>query len=140
MTAVPVAVIALAAGDSTRIKSDLNKMLHSIGGRTLVGHSLLAAAHTGAKHVAVAVRAQRDRVVPVVQQTWPDAVIADQDEIKGTGRAAECALEELPADLDGTVIVTYGDTPLLTTQTLLHLERRPRPGARGPCRARPPAG
>ena len=121
MTAVPVAVIVLAAGDGTRMKSDLNKMLHSIGGRTLVGHSLLAAAHTGAKHVAVAVRAQRDRVVPVVQQTWPDAVIADQDEIKGTGRAAECALEALPADLDGTVIVTYGDTPLLTTQTLLHL-------------------
>ncbi len=121
MSAAPVAVIVLAAGDGTRMKSDLNKMLHTIGGRTLVGHSLLAAARTGAAHVAVTVRAQRDRVVPVVEQTWPDAIIADQDDVKGTGRAAECALEALPADLSGTVLVTYGDTPLLTSQTLLDL-------------------
>ncbi|GAB3588504.1 bifunctional UDP-N-acetylglucosamine diphosphorylase/glucosamine-1-phosphate N-acetyltransferase GlmU [Calidifontibacter terrae] len=121
MSAAPVAVIVLAAGDGTRMKSDLNKMLHTIGGRTLVGHSLLAAANTGAPHVAVTVRAQRDRVVPVVQETWPSAIVADQDDIKGTGRAAECALDALPAQLTGTVLVTYGDTPLLTSQTLLDL-------------------
>lgn len=121
MSAPPAAVIVLAAGDGTRMKSNLNKMLHTIGGRTLVGHALLAAAQTQATHVAVTVRAQRERVAPVVKQTWPAAVIADQDEVKGTGRAAECALAALPADLSGTVLVTYGDTPLLTSQTLLDL-------------------
>ncbi|MDF8266510.1 bifunctional UDP-N-acetylglucosamine diphosphorylase/glucosamine-1-phosphate N-acetyltransferase GlmU [Luteipulveratus flavus] len=117
----PAAVIVLAAGDGTRMKSDLNKMLHRIGGRTLVAHALLAAARTETAHVAVTVRAQRDRVAPHVSEVWPDAVIADQDEVKGTGRAAECALGALPADLTGTVLVTYGDTPLLTTETLLEL-------------------
>ncbi|MDE9364286.1 bifunctional UDP-N-acetylglucosamine diphosphorylase/glucosamine-1-phosphate N-acetyltransferase GlmU [Luteipulveratus sp. YIM 133132] len=117
----PAAVIVLAAGDGTRMKSDLNKMLHRIGGRTLVAHALLAAARTETAHVAVTVRAQRDRVAPHVSEVWPDAVIADQDEVKGTGRAAECALDALPADLTGTVLVTYGDTPLLTTETLLEL-------------------
>ena len=47
--------------------------------------------------------------------------IADQDEVKGTGRAAECALEMLPGDLSGTVLVTYGDVPLLAPQTLAEL-------------------
>ena len=119
----PAAVIVLAAGDGTRMKSDLNKMLHRIGGRTLVAHALLAAAGTQAPHVAVTVRAQRERVAPHVSEVWPDALIADQDEIKGTGRAAECALDALPGDLAGTVLVTYGDTPLLTSDTLLELTR-----------------
>ncbi|KNX38013.1 bifunctional UDP-N-acetylglucosamine diphosphorylase/glucosamine-1-phosphate N-acetyltransferase GlmU [Luteipulveratus halotolerans] len=117
----PAAVIVLAAGDGTRMKSDLNKMLHRIGGRTLVAHALLAAAGTQAPHVAVTVRAQRERVAPHVAAVWPQALIADQDEIKGTGRAAECALDALPGDLSGTVLVTYGDTPLLTSDTLLEL-------------------
>lgn len=120
-TTRPSAVIVLAAGDGTRMKSDLNKMLHTIGGRPLVGHALQAAAGTQAAHVAVTVRAARERVIPVVQETWSAAIIADQDEIKGTGRAAECALETLPGELSGTVLVTYGDTPLLTSETLLEL-------------------
>ncbi|AKU15913.1 bifunctional UDP-N-acetylglucosamine diphosphorylase/glucosamine-1-phosphate N-acetyltransferase GlmU [Luteipulveratus mongoliensis] len=119
----PAAVIVLAAGDGTRMKSDLNKMLHTIGGRTLVAHALLAAAGTQAAHLAVTVRAQRERVAPQVAQIVPEAVIADQDEVKGTGRAAECALDALPPDLSGTVLVTYGDTPLLTSETLLDLTR-----------------
>ncbi|YAL84707.1 bifunctional UDP-N-acetylglucosamine diphosphorylase/glucosamine-1-phosphate N-acetyltransferase GlmU [Dermacoccaceae bacterium W4C1] len=106
------------------MKSDRNKMLHTIGGRPLVAHALLAAARTEAEHVAVTVRAHRDAVAAVVSQTWPSAVIADQDEIKGTGRAAECALEALPEGLSGTIVVTYGDTPLLATQTLIELTDR----------------
>lgn len=122
-TTRPSAVIVLAAGDGTRMKSDLNKMLHTIGGRPLVGHALRAAAGTRAEHIAVTVRAARDRVVPVVQEAWSASIIADQDEVKGTGRAAECALEALPAGLGGTILVTYGDTPLLTSETLLELTR-----------------
>src|SRR5699024_780368 len=45
-------------------------------------------------------------------------LIADQDEVPGTGRATECALTQLPEDISGTVVVTYGDVPLLTTETI----------------------
>ncbi|TWP38671.1 bifunctional UDP-N-acetylglucosamine diphosphorylase/glucosamine-1-phosphate N-acetyltransferase GlmU [Leekyejoonella antrihumi] len=121
MSATPAAVIVLAAGDGTRMKSSTSKVLHLIGGRSLVGHALLAAAHTGAPRVAVTVRAHRDLVAAHITEIWPEVIVADQDEIKGTGRAVECALEALPADLSGTVLVTYGDVPLLTTQALLDL-------------------
>ncbi len=124
MSATPAAVIVLAAGDGTRMKSSTSKMLHRIGGRTLVAHAVLAAAGTGAPHVAVTVRAHRDAVAAQVTQTWPEAIVADQDEIKGTGRAAECALDALPAGLTGTVVVTTGDTPLLATETLCALVER----------------
>jgi len=121
VSAIPAAVIVLAAGDGTRMKSSTSKVLHRIGGRSLVGHALLAAAHTGTPRVAVTVRAHRDEVAAHVTELWPTAIIADQDDIKGTGRAAECALEALPSGLSGTVLVTYGDVPLLTTQALLDL-------------------
>ncbi len=124
MSAIPSAVIVLAAGDGTRMKSSRAKVLHRIGGRTLIGHALRAAAQTEATHVAVTVRAHRDDVAAEVTQVWPDAIIADQDDIDGTGRATECALAALPDDLEGTVLVTTGDTPLLTTDALLALTER----------------
>lgn len=117
----PAAVIVLAAGEGTRMKSDIPKVLHTIGGRSLVGHAIAAAAGTQPQHLAVVVRHKRELVAPHVQEIAAKATIADQDEIKGTGRAAECALEVLPADLSGTVLVTYGDVPLLSTETLIDL-------------------
>lgn len=103
------------------MKSSIPKVLHPIGGRSLVGHALHAAAGTGAAHLVVVVRHQRDQVVAHLEQVAPHAVIADQDEVKGTGRACECGLESLPADLTGTVVVTYGDVPLLSAATLTEL-------------------
>lgn len=103
------------------MKSDIPKVLHTIGGRSLVGHAVAAARGTEPHHLAVVVRHQRAVVAAHIESIAPDATIADQDEIKGTGRAAECALDMLPADLDGTVLVTYGDVPLLATQTLIDL-------------------
>ena len=117
----PAAVIVLAAGEGTRMKSDIPKVLHTIGGRSLVGHAVAAARGTEPSHLAVVVRHQRERVAAHIAEIAPDATIADQDEVKGTGRAAECALEMLPGDLSGTVLVTYGDVPLLATQTLTEL-------------------
>lgn len=121
MTTRPAAVIILAAGEGTRMKSETPKVLHRIGGRALLGHAIRAGRHTGAAHVAVVVRHGRDAVVDYCAEVDPDVVIADQDEIKGTGRATECGLDALPGDLTGTVLVTYGDVPLLTGQTLLDL-------------------
>ncbi|MBK6885837.1 MAG: bifunctional UDP-N-acetylglucosamine diphosphorylase/glucosamine-1-phosphate N-acetyltransferase GlmU [Tetrasphaera sp.] len=114
----PAAVVILAAGEGTRMKSATPKVLHRIGGRSLLGHAIAAARATGPLHLAVVVRHERDLVAAHVADVDPGALIADQDEIKGTGRAAECALEHLPRDLTGTVLVTYGDVPLLTGDTL----------------------
>ena len=112
------AVIVLAAGEGTRMKSATPKVLHRIAGRTLVGHAIAAAREAQPEHLAVVVRHERDLVAAHVAEVDPKAVIADQDDVKGTGRAVQCALDVLPADLGGTVLVTYGDVPLLAGATL----------------------
>lgn len=117
----PAAVIVLAAGEGTRMKSATPKVLHRIGGRSLLGHAVAAARALDPVHLAVVVRHERDLVAAHVAEIDPKAVIVDQDEVKGTGRATECALEALPDDLSGTVLVTYGDVPLLAPETLRRL-------------------
>jgi bifunctional UDP-N-acetylglucosamine pyrophosphorylase/glucosamine-1-phosphate N-acetyltransferase len=100
------------------MKSATPKVLHRIGGRTLLGHAIAAARSVGPEHLAVVVRHERDLVAAHVAEVDPAAVIADQDEVKGTGRATECALAALPSALEGTILVTYGDVPLLDGATL----------------------
>ncbi len=117
----PAAVIVLAAGGGTRMKSAKPKVLHSIGGRSLVAHVLYAAWGLEPAQLAVVVRHERDQVDShvhdVATQLGASVVIADQDDVAGTGRAVQCGLEALPP-LEGTVVVTYGDVPLQTTETL----------------------
>ena len=114
----PLAIIVLAAGQGTRMRSRLPKVLHPIGGRSLLGHVLTTAQRLGASHVEVVVRHERDRVVEAVAAEFPDAVVVDQDDIPGTGRAVQLALEALPADFIGDVLVLSGDVPLLDADTL----------------------
>ncbi len=118
----PAAVIVLAAGEGTRMRSATPKVLHEIGGRSLLGHALSAAEGLRPDHLVVVVRHERDRVVAHLRAVAPQAVVADQDEIRGTGRATECGLRALP-ELTGPVVVTYGDVPLLRTDTLSDLLR-----------------
>lgn len=118
MSTHPAAVIILAAGEGTRMKSATPKVMHPIAGRTLLGHAVYAARQACPGHVSVVVRHQRELVAAHVAEIDPDALIADQDEVKGTGRACECGLDALPEDLSGTVVVTMGDVPLLTGATL----------------------
>ncbi|MGO4249799.1 bifunctional UDP-N-acetylglucosamine diphosphorylase/glucosamine-1-phosphate N-acetyltransferase GlmU [Paenarthrobacter sp. RAF54_2] len=119
-TTGPAAVIVLAAGAGTRMKSRTPKILHEIGGLSMVGHALLAARSIKPLKLALVVRHERDRVAEHVSALDPEAVIVDQDEIPGTGRAVEVALKALDAEaeLTGTVVVTYGDVPLLTGELL----------------------
>lgn len=116
----PAAIIVLAAGGGTRMKSATPKVLHRIGGRTLVGHALSAAAGVAPLHLAVVVGHGRDDVAPHVLDLAPSAAIAVQAEQRGTGDAVRVALEALPP-LHGTVIVTYADVPLQTSDTLQRL-------------------
>ena len=114
-------VVCLAAGEGTRMRSGTPKVLHEIGGRSLLGHALATARGVDPAHLVVVVRHQRELVAAHVADLDPAAVVADQDEVAGTGRALECGLEALPDDLDGTVVVTMGDVPLLEPATLQQL-------------------
>ena len=118
----PAAVIVLAAGAGTRMKSSTPKVMHPIGGRSLLHHAVDAAAGVNPDHLVVVLRHERDRVgehVSQIAQARECAVlVADQDDFPGTGRAVECALTQLPQDLTGTVVVTYGDVPLLEADTI----------------------
>jgi bifunctional UDP-N-acetylglucosamine pyrophosphorylase/glucosamine-1-phosphate N-acetyltransferase len=112
-----LAVVILAAGQGTRMRSRLPKVLHSVGGRPLVGHVLDTAAALSPAHVVVVVRHERDLVSDTVLGLAPDVRIVDQDDIPGTGRAVQVALAEL-GDFDGDVLVLSADVPLLESATL----------------------
>ena len=120
----PTSVIVLAAGQGTRMKSDLPKVVHPLAGVSLLGHALRAARGIDPDHVVAVVRHQRDIVAAEATAVDADVIIADQDEIPGTGRAVQCglaALAEATGPIEGTVIVTSGDVPLLQADTLREL-------------------
>jgi bifunctional UDP-N-acetylglucosamine pyrophosphorylase/glucosamine-1-phosphate N-acetyltransferase len=113
----PAAVVVLAAGEGTRMRSATPKVLHAVGGRTLVSHAVAAAEQLHPEHLVVVVGHGRDAVQAHLAASAPSVQTAVQDEQRGTGHAVQCALAELP-ELTGTVVVTYGDVPLLTGETL----------------------
>ena len=120
----PAAVIVLAAGQGTRMKSALPKVVHPLSGLSMIGHALRAAHGLDPEHLVAVVRHQRDVVAAEIERVLPSAIIADQDEIPGTGRAVQCGLETLDKAVEpvsGTIVVTYGDVPLLSTDTLAEL-------------------
>jgi bifunctional UDP-N-acetylglucosamine pyrophosphorylase/glucosamine-1-phosphate N-acetyltransferase len=123
-----LAVIVLAAGQGTRMKSSTPKVLHRIGGRSLVGHVLQTAYSLTPERVVIVVRHERDQVVDAVRDVAPEVVVVDQDEIPGTGRAVELALDQLPG-FDGDVLVLSGDVPLLEADTLADLVSAHRRGS-----------
>ena len=111
-------VIVLAAGEGTRMKSSKPKVMHELAGLPLLGHALSTAHALGAAHVVPVIRFQRDLIAKYIQDFFPTSVIADQDEIPGTGRAVECALAAFPAEFSGAIVVTSGDVPLLEVATI----------------------
>ena len=118
MTDSTLAIIVLAAGQGTRMKSSLPKLLHPLAGMPVISHVLATAHELGAAHVVTVVRHERDRLAAVVDAELPESIIVDQDDIPGTGRAVEQAVEALPADFAGDVLVINGDVPLLDAATL----------------------
>ena len=113
-----LAVVVLAAGAGTRMKSNKPKVMHEIAGLPLLGHALATASSLGASFVVPVIRHQKEVIAPYIEAFYPNAKIAEQDEIPGTGRAVECALSAIPADFKGAVVVTSGDVPLLDVSTL----------------------
>jgi len=121
-----VTAIVLAAGAGTRMKSTRAKVLHEIAGRPLIAHALLAVRGVGAATTVAVVGHGREQVSAAIADLDLGILEAIQDEPRGTGHAVQIALDalgELPEGppLDGTVLVTYGDVPLLTSATLAEL-------------------
>ncbi|AND15960.1 bifunctional UDP-N-acetylglucosamine diphosphorylase/glucosamine-1-phosphate N-acetyltransferase GlmU [Rathayibacter tritici] len=116
-----LAVVILAAGQGTRMKSRTPKVLHRLAGRPLLGHVLDTAASLDAAHVVTVVRHERDRVAEAVLEHTPAALVVDQDATPGTGRAVEQGLAALPESFAGTVVVLSADVPLLDALTLRRL-------------------
>lgn len=121
MTDRRLAIIVLAAGQGTRMRSATPKVLHRIAGVPLIGHVLSAARALEPQHVLTVVRHERELVAAAISELLPEAAVVDQDEIPGTGRAVESALAALPDDFDGEVVVVSGDVPLLDAHTLSEL-------------------
>lgn len=111
------AVVVLAAGEGTRMRSATPKVLHSLGGRTMLGHVLAAAEQLGPEHLLVVVGHARDQVTEALTGKAQAVVQESQD---GTGHAVRVALDSL-GPVEGTVVVVPGDAPLLTGATLQRL-------------------
>ncbi|MFJ3385134.1 MULTISPECIES: bifunctional UDP-N-acetylglucosamine diphosphorylase/glucosamine-1-phosphate N-acetyltransferase GlmU [unclassified Curtobacterium] len=121
MTDQRIAVVVLAAGQGTRMKSSTPKVLHRLAGLPLIAHVLRTAESLQPAHVAVVVRHERELVAAEVTERMPDAIVVDQDDVPGTGRAVEVAVAALPADFDGAVVVLSGDVPLVEAESLRRL-------------------
>jgi len=109
------AVVILAAGQGTRMRSDTHKVLHPIASRPLLLHLLDSVDALGADKRVVVVGKGREQVEAAI--AGRDVAIAVQAEQKGTGHAVQQA-EGALADYDGPVIVLYGDTPFVESRTL----------------------
>lgn len=120
-------VIVLAAGQGKRMKSSLPKVLHPLGGRTMVGHVLTAVEALGADRVVTVVGHGREQVAAHLAEHFPGVQVAVQEEQLGTGHATRVGLEAA-GTVGGDVLVLTADTPLLTGETLVWFMDRHRSG------------
>ncbi len=114
------AVVVLAAGQGTRMRSATPKVLHELGGRSMLGHVLAAAQPLGAGTTLVVVGSGREAVEQHLAAVAPGARAVLQEQQLGSGHAARVAMDAAP-DIEGPVLVVNGDAPLLTTATLTAL-------------------
>lgn len=120
----PAAVVILAAGEGTRMRSATPKVLHEIGGRSLLGHAVETARSLQPERLVVVVGHGREVVVSNLELVDAGAEVAVQEEQLGTAHAVQVALAILDAPdrpLSGTVVVTSADVPLLSGDTLATL-------------------
>lgn len=114
------AAIILAAGQGTRMKSPLTKVLHPVAHRTMLDHAMDAAEGLGCEKIVVVVGTHSPQVRVTAAQRVPEDQIAVQDPPRGTGhavRAAETALD----GFSGDVVVTYADCPLMSAKVIAPL-------------------
>lgn len=112
-----LAVIILAAGQGTRMKSPLPKVLHKVAGRSLIGHLLDRALTLNPTQVTVVVQQGSDAIREEVRRICPGASFAVQNEQRGTADAVKSAIPRL-SHSTGLVLVLYADHPFISSETL----------------------
>ena len=115
--AAPLAIVVLAAGQGTRMKSGLVKVLHEVAGRPMLGHVLAAAEALTPERLVVVIGRDGEAVAEAFAGR---ATFVEQGELRGTGHAVQ-QTEPVLSDLQGDVLVLYGDVPLLRAETLRRL-------------------
>ena len=114
--AAKTAIVVLAAGEGTRMRSRVPKVLHRIGGRPLIAYVLEAAKGAGADKIAVVVGPGQEKVAAEAKRIAPGVRIFVQKERRGTAHALLAARAMLAEGDD--IVVVFGDTPLVRTETL----------------------
>ncbi len=114
-----VAAIILAAGKSTRMKSEVPKVLHEVCGRPMLGHAISAARLAGVDQLIVVIGHGRERVMQAFEAQH-DVTWVEQTEQRGTGHAVQCCREALTG-FDGSVVVIAGDMPLIRREAIIEL-------------------
>lgn len=120
------AVIILAAGGGTRMKSRIPKVLHRMAGRTLLDHVLTAAEQAQPRHLVVVIGHQRELLAEHLAESAPHVHPVVQEEQLGTAHAVQvalAALRDVDGEVSGEIVVTTADTPMLTGETLQQLVR-----------------
>ena len=113
----PVAVVILAAGQGTRMRSDLHKVLHPVAGRPMLLHLLASVEALDPAHIVVVAGARREQVEAAVAGRATVALQAEQHGTAHAVRAAQAAL----AGFDGDILILFGDAPLVETATMRRL-------------------
>jgi bifunctional UDP-N-acetylglucosamine pyrophosphorylase/glucosamine-1-phosphate N-acetyltransferase len=109
--------VVLAAGDSTRMKSSMSKVLHPVGGRPMIGHVMKAIGDAGIGDVALVTGRDADKVTEAARIGDLKVEAFFQSERKGTGHAVQMASDAIGRGYD-EVLVAYADVPLLTAGPL----------------------
>ena len=122
----PTNVLILAAGLGTRMKSEQAKVLHKLGSQPLIAHVLRSAAQLNPEKIIVVIGYQAEQVEAAARASLPPdlaerLVFVAQTEQHGTGHAVMCARDVLK-DAKGSLIVSYGDAPLVKAETLSKLQ------------------
>lgn len=115
-----LSVVVLAAGKGTRMKSGLPKVLHKVAGLSLLGHALHAVRELAPSRTVIVSGPDMDNVAAEARRIIPGAAIAIQAERHGTGHAVAMAKAAL-GGFSGTVLMLYGDVPLIEAETLRRL-------------------
>ena len=118
----PAAVIVLAAGEGTRMRTATPKMLNGVCGRPMLGHVLATARELHPRQLILVVAGLDSQVAAYGRADWPEAMLVVQDRggSWGTGHAVRTVIENV-GTIHGTVVVLFSDTPLLRVETLASL-------------------
>ncbi|MDO7637403.1 MAG: NTP transferase domain-containing protein, partial [Planktomarina temperata] len=115
-----IALIILAAGKGTRMQSELPKVLHEVAGAPMLVHAMRAGRALDPKRTIIIAGHGFEAVSAAACAEDPEVEVVRQEAQLGTGHAVDQARAAL-SDFDGTVIVLYGDCPLIQSRTLEEL-------------------